>query len=208
MYEELPRFVKVFPSVSHSTSHTKTLSQRASGYIHNLLLLKCTKTHTYTVLFKTFAWLFLLYRMTPYLTAYRVWVALQGRVNLAQTEQLALLEETCFNPHGVQGRSSVTLREKKCINQHFLSILHWSDWKKKVKLCTTLKTWLSPWTWWSGHCYSSSGLQGGTSWCESKAQTGSLPRCSMMWGVCETEKTVRAVTHMAGMSTNTRMNVP
>lgn len=36
-------------------------------------------------------------------------VALQSRVHLAQTEQIALLQETCFNPHGVQSRSSVTL---------------------------------------------------------------------------------------------------
>lgn len=42
MHEGLPRLVKVFPTVSHPTGHTKTLPQGASGYIHKLLPLKCT----------------------------------------------------------------------------------------------------------------------------------------------------------------------
>lgn len=41
MYDRLPGLVKVFPSVSHSTGHTKSLAQGAGGYIHKLLLLKC-----------------------------------------------------------------------------------------------------------------------------------------------------------------------
>lgn len=45
--------------------------------------------------------------------AYRGWVALQGGVNMAQAEQLALLKEACFNPHGIQGRSSVALNEER-----------------------------------------------------------------------------------------------
>ncbi len=125
LYERLPGLVKVFSSVSHSTSHTKTLPQGASGYIHKLLLLKCTRTHTHThthskVLLKTVsAQLFVLYEtddcqhMGQYVTAYRGWVALQVGVNVAQTEQLALLQEARFNPHGVQGRSSMTLWRKK-----------------------------------------------------------------------------------------------
>lgn len=50
--------------------------------------------------------------MVQCVTSYRGWVALKGRVNLAQTEQLALLQVTCLHPHGVQGWSSVTLWEK------------------------------------------------------------------------------------------------
>lgn len=50
---------------------------------------------------------------TVYVKAYGCWVALQGGVNVTQIEQLVLLQKACFNPHGVQGRSSVTLCEKK-----------------------------------------------------------------------------------------------
>jgi len=78
-----------------------------------------THTHTHTVkrYQKTVGTLVAFHEMIPEvwysMTAYWGWVALQGRVNLAQTEQLALLQETRFNPHGVQGRSSMPLWDKQ-----------------------------------------------------------------------------------------------
>lgn len=47
--------------------------------------------------------------------AYRGWVALQGGVDMTQTEQLVLLQEACLDPHGIQGRSSMTLWRNKVI---------------------------------------------------------------------------------------------
>lgn len=119
MYGGLPGLVKVFPSVSHSTGHTEALPQGASGYVHNLLLLKYTNTHRHS--HTQYKWAGTLcvsawhdsQGVLQDVTAYGVRVALQRRVNLAQAEQLVLLQETCFNPHGVQGRSSVALWKKK-----------------------------------------------------------------------------------------------
>lgn len=48
-----------------------------------------------------------------YVKTYRGRVALQGRVDMTQTEQLILLQEACLDPHGIQCWSSMTLWKKK-----------------------------------------------------------------------------------------------
>lgn len=43
IYQGLPGSVKVFPGVSHSTGHTETLADGATGQVHELMLLQGTQ---------------------------------------------------------------------------------------------------------------------------------------------------------------------
>lgn len=111
----LPWSVKVFSSVSHSTGHAETLPYRASGQVHELMLLQW-KQHTH----KWTRTAFTLCSFFPRLGTYVGWVALHGGVNMTQTEQLRLLQKARFHPHGIQSWCCMTLKE---IEQTRLSLI-------------------------------------------------------------------------------------
>ena len=177
----LPGFIKVFPSVSHPTGHTKTLPQRSSGYIHNLLLLKCTQI-------MNLAWmsgnrlvddsLLLLSEIIP-----EVWY------NMWQLTEVGWPSRVESTWHKLS--RSLSFRKPVSTHMEYKAGAAWPWGKRKMSVahlhtltntkgCPDQCMAHSPWTGWSGRCWSFSGHQGGTSWYGRKAQTWSLPHCSMM----------------------------
>lgn len=224
----LPGLVKVFPSVSHPTGHAETLSQRSSGQIHKVLLLRMHKytsiqTHIKRLDLAVCAplvwhvWRSRVWGVPPWRSPRGTsWTAHFPSGNLPQptwsTEpgqrdpakkngsQIEKIEAICYHfnrkyeneflgAYKLQNNAYVYVCVYAYIDVHinilyihiFIHTYIYAHIYMYIHVCVLL---LSPWTWWSGRCWSSVGRRSGTSWCGNKARTWSPPRCSMMSGVC------------------------
>lgn len=113
-----PGFVKVFASIGHPTSSTKTLTQRSSGHINKLQFLVGQKKGFERIETKPPQKTFCLQQKTLKQErpgTYRCWVALQVTIDLPQVQKIRLFNEACLCPSCIQDRGSMALEgwEKK-----------------------------------------------------------------------------------------------